>query len=283
MTLSAPKAPLFSPEQDMMRLKRMSRLLSLFCLVLIVVLPPLFAWFWAVATPAQLAARINLPADAVQGPLMLWQRVAGGCVSAVPLALLLAGLWQARKCLAVFAGGHIFTLQAATALRQFASFATASFASSFLASTVLSTLLTFNNAPGGRQISVGISTDQALALFFAGMVWLMAAEPETLPPPVRMTAPPALPAIRIHICAGRISYAMVVESNGRNPTLRESIRQMAYRAVTMCIFIADWTTDYDCAVPMHRSVGGVTPAKKRTLPVLKINGVAINLRTNIIS
>ena len=87
MTLSAPKAPLFSPEQDMMRLKRMSRLLSLFCLVLIVVLPPLFAWFWAVATPAQLAARINLPADAVQGPGMLWQRVAGGCVSAVPLAL----------------------------------------------------------------------------------------------------------------------------------------------------------------------------------------------------
>lgn len=175
MTLPASKPSLFSPDQDMQRLKRMSRLLSLLCLVLIVALPPLFAWFWAVAAPAQLAARINLPADVVQNPLMLWQRVAGGCISAVPLGLLLAGLWQARKCLGLFADGQIFTLQAVTALKRFASLATASFASSFLASTVLSTLITFNNAPGTRQISIGISTDQAIALFFAGMVWLMAA------------------------------------------------------------------------------------------------------------
>lgn len=175
MTLLASKPSLFSPDQDMQRLKRMSCLLSLLCLVLIVALPPLFAWFWAVAAPAQLAARINLRADVVQGSLMLWQRVAGGCVSAVPLGLLLAGLWQARKCLGLFADGQIFTLQAVTALKRFACLATASFASSFLASTASSTLITFNNAPGTRHIAVGISTDQALALFFAGLIWVMAA------------------------------------------------------------------------------------------------------------
>lgn len=153
----------------------MSRLLALACWVLMVALPPMFAWFWAVATPGQIAARINLPVDVIQGSLMLWQRVAGGCVSAVPLALLLAGLWHARKCFGLFAQGQVFTLQAVVALKRFASLATASFASSFLVSTVLSTLLTINNTPGTRQISIGVSTDQVIALFFAGMVWLMAA------------------------------------------------------------------------------------------------------------
>ena len=175
MTLLTPKTTSFLPGQDMLRLKRMSHWLSLLCLVLIVALPLLFAWFWATAAAAQLAARIHLAADVVQGPMMLWQRVAGGCVSGVPLALLLAGLWQARKCLVLFANGQVFSLQAVTALKKFAGLATASFASSILASTVLSTLITFNNAPGTRQVSIGISTDQAIALFFAGMVWLMAA------------------------------------------------------------------------------------------------------------
>ena len=159
----------------MLRLKRMSHLPSLLCLMLIVGLPPLFALFWAVATPAQLAVIINLPADVVQGPLMLWQRVAGGRVSAVPLGLLLAGLWQARKCLGLFAGGQIFTLQVVAASKRFASFAKASFASSFLASTELSTLIFFNKALGTRQISIGLTTNQVIALFSAGMVWLMAA------------------------------------------------------------------------------------------------------------
>jgi Protein of unknown function (DUF2975) len=160
---------------NLQRLQRLSRLLALTCWVLIVVLPPIFAWFWAVATPAQLAARVNLAADIVQGSLMLWQRVAGGCISAVPLGLLLAGLWQARKCFGLFAQGDVFTLPAVIALKRFASLATASFASTFLVSTALSTLLTINNVPGTRQIAIGVSTDQVIALFFAGMVWLMAA------------------------------------------------------------------------------------------------------------
>jgi hypothetical protein len=169
------KQPVSLAQADLKRLQRTSQFLTLICWVLIIALPPLFAWFWAVATPAQLAGRVNLPADTVQGALMVWQRVVGGLISAVPLGLLLAGLWHARKSLALFATGQIFTLQTAFALRRFASFATASFASSFVASTALSTLLTINNMPGTRQIAIGVSTEQVIALFFAGIVWLMAA------------------------------------------------------------------------------------------------------------
>lgn len=96
---SHPSSPPVSPaDPNLQRLQRMSRLLATACWVLIVTLPPLFAWFWAVAPPALLASRVNLQADIVQGSLLLWQRVVGGCISAVPLGLLLAGLWQARKC-----------------------------------------------------------------------------------------------------------------------------------------------------------------------------------------
>ena len=175
MTSPISTLPVTPLEPNMQRLQRLSHMLALACWVLILALPPLFAWFWAVAPPDQVAARINLPTDAVQGPLMLWQRFAGGCISGVPLALLLLGLWHARRCFGLFAGGQIFTLQAVIAMRRFACLATASFASSFLASAVLSTLITFNNRVGTRQLAIGVSTDQVIALFFAGMVWLMAA------------------------------------------------------------------------------------------------------------
>ena len=66
-------------------------------------------------------------------------------------------------------------MRAVTAMKRFASLVTASFASSFLAATALSTLITINNAPGTRQVAIGISTDQAIALFFAGLMWVMAA------------------------------------------------------------------------------------------------------------
>ena len=163
------------PDSNLQRLQRISRLLAWACWVLIIALPPLFAWFWAVASPAQLAMRISLPGDVVQGPLMLWQRVAGGCISAVPLVLLLLGLWHARKCFVLCAMGQVFNRHSVSALQSFAALATASFASSVVAETVLSGVLTLGNAPGARLLTVGLSTDQAFALFFAGVVWLMAA------------------------------------------------------------------------------------------------------------
>jgi len=174
MTSHHTKPPVSQPTRDLQRLQRTGRLLAFACWVLIIALPPLFAWFWVEASPAELAARVNLPADALQGPFMLWQRVLGACISAVPLGLLLVGLWQLKKCLVLFAAGQVFTLRSVSALQSFAGLATASLASSVLAGTALTVLLTFSNAPGTRQLAVVLGTDQVFALFYAGMVWLMA-------------------------------------------------------------------------------------------------------------
>jgi len=83
-------------------------------------------------------------------------------------------LWQLKKCLVLFAAGQVFTLRSVSALQSFAGLATASLASSVLAGTALTVLLTFSNAPGTRQLAVVLGTDQVFALFYAGMVWLMA-------------------------------------------------------------------------------------------------------------
>ena len=175
MTTAPATAVILPLDVNSLRLQRISRYLALACLGLILLLPPLYAWFWVTASPGQLATRVNLPAGVVQGPLMLWQRVVGGVISAVPLGLFLAGLWQARKCFGLFAGGHVFTQLAVQALKRFAMLVAASFAASLVINTALSGLLTIYNLPGTRQVAIGLSTDQAFTLFFAGMVWLMAA------------------------------------------------------------------------------------------------------------
>jgi membrane protease YdiL (CAAX protease family) len=160
---------------DARRIQRLSKWLASACLALIVVLPIAVVIYWAVTDPAELAARGNLTTGAIQAPLLAWQRVAGAVVTEIPLALLLIGLWQARKCFKLFAAGRVFTADAVRCLRQFAGWVMVSVAAGIVAGTVISVLLTVHNPANMRHLAVGIGSDQIFTLFFAGMVWLMAA------------------------------------------------------------------------------------------------------------
>ena len=59
------------------RIRRISRVMALACLALIVMLPVALVYYWATASVPALAAQGNLRASDIQGPLMLWQRLAG--------------------------------------------------------------------------------------------------------------------------------------------------------------------------------------------------------------
>jgi Protein of unknown function (DUF2975) len=130
--------------------------------------------YWASASAADLAVQGNLPANAIQGPLLLWQRVAAATVTGVPLALLLLGVWQAKRCFAQFAQGHVFTAQATGYLRRVAGWVAAAALAAIVAGMVVSVLLTLNNPPGMRSLAVGVSSNHVFTLFFAALVWLMA-------------------------------------------------------------------------------------------------------------
>lgn len=157
------------------RIQRLSRILAVSCLLLITLLPIAVAIYWSVADAGALAVRANLPPGAIQGSLLTWQRIVGGLISEGPLALLLVGVWEARKCFKLFSAGQIFTTESVRYLRRFAGWAMVSVAAGIVAATAISVVITLNNPPGMRRLAVSIGSDQVFMLFFAGMVWLMAA------------------------------------------------------------------------------------------------------------
>lgn len=157
------------------RLQRASRMLAYVCLGLMLLLPLAVIGYWLLADSATLAVRAQLPHNAIQGPLAGWQRWAGALVTLVPVALLLTGLAQARRCFLLFAAGEVFSLRTVLCLRRFAGWTMGSVGATIVAGAAASVLLTLNNAPGLRHLALSIGTDQLFLLFFAGMVWLMAA------------------------------------------------------------------------------------------------------------
>ncbi len=158
------------------RVLPLSRLLACFCKALLLLLPIAVAAYWSLADDASLAVRAaNLPPAAIGAPLAPWQRVAGALLMALALLPLLIGLWHAQRCFAQFAAGQIFTRGAVKALQRFAGWTLVSVMTSMLSAAATSVLITLHNPPGLRHIAVGIGTDQVFSVFFAGMVWLMAA------------------------------------------------------------------------------------------------------------
>ena len=157
------------------RIRRISRWMVLACWALLITLPLALVAYWAMASEAMLAGHANLPAQAVAAPLALWQRVAGGVVMGVPLTLLLVGVWQARRCFTLFASGQVFTRQTTELLRRFAGWVAWAALAALLSGSACSVLLTLNNPPGQRHLSISIGSDHVFTLFFAGLVWLMAA------------------------------------------------------------------------------------------------------------
>lgn len=157
------------------RIQRLSVLLARSCLALVVGLPVAVVVFWLIADVAGLAVHAHLRELVIEQALSLWQRLGGAGITLIPLGLLLAGLWQVRRCFQNFATGHYFELSTVRHLRHFAAWSCASVLASFVATPALSVLLTTHNAPGHRQLALSIGSDQLFTLFIAGMVWLIAA------------------------------------------------------------------------------------------------------------
>ncbi len=170
--MSTPPVP--AARDHLQRIRRVSRLMVAACVALVLLLPVLFVVYWATTSAPELAQQGNLASSAIQQPLQAWQRWAGAAVTAVPLAMLLTGVWQAKRCFAQFAQGQVFTQDATAHLRRFAGWVAAAALSAIVAGAVTSVLLTLGNPPGARQLAVGINTNHLFTLFFAALVWLMA-------------------------------------------------------------------------------------------------------------
>ena len=74
--------------------------------------------------------------------------IAAAAITAVPVGVLLFGLWQVRALFLNFVDGHVFTLASARLLRDFAGAVLAQAILGPLSSTALMLAFTLNNPPG---------------------------------------------------------------------------------------------------------------------------------------
>lgn len=160
--------------------RRLSRVLSAGCLLAIVVAPLAVVWLWATADAAALYRSLSgggMAVDAARllAPVDPWQRAAGAGLSLIPVGLSMMALARARRCLDRFAGGVCFDPAVVTGLRGFAGWSALSVAVGLVLQAPLSALVSLNNPPGERFVSLGIGSEQIYSLFFAGLVWLIAA------------------------------------------------------------------------------------------------------------
>lgn len=163
-----------SPAPRLQRIRHQSRWMARACTILMVTLPLALVFYWATTSAPQQALLHSLPGSALPIPFQTWQRWACGLVNAVPLCMMLLGLWQARRCFAQFANGQVFTVLATQHLRRFAQWVAAAAVAAIVAGAATSVLVTLHNPPGMRHLAISVSSSHVLTVFFAALVWLMA-------------------------------------------------------------------------------------------------------------
>ena len=103
--------------------------------------------------------------------------IAAAAITAVPVGVLLFGLWQVRALFLKFADGQVFTLASARLLRNFAGSVLAQAILGPLSSTALMLAFTLSNPPGNRQLVITLSSHDYLALIVGGVLlavsWVM--------------------------------------------------------------------------------------------------------------
>ncbi|MCF1505578.1 DUF2975 domain-containing protein [Afifella sp. H1R] len=168
------------PREAAWRIRLLCRALAATCLIVAVTLPATILLMWmfqdgetlyraALSDPsAQISAHV--PHD-----LALWQRLAGAALTLIPAAITAVGLLRARRCFRLFAAGTYFDPEVVRGLRGFAGMTAVSVALGLLMRAPASAVISLSNPPGERFVTLGLASGDLRDLFFAGMVWAIAA------------------------------------------------------------------------------------------------------------
>jgi hypothetical protein len=155
------------------RIVRLSRWMSRLCLASAVALAVGLVIYWLV-TPTELVFQhAGMPGFPVWD-IGFGVRLMGILISAAPLACLIYGLLQARRCFDASAAGGFFTAEPARGLRSFAIAIVVSTALKPIAGALLSVLLSWSSQPGRKTLILSVSSDTLLALIFAGLIAVIA-------------------------------------------------------------------------------------------------------------
>lgn len=150
------------------RIRRLSAVLHLACyagLAGLMIIPVLLVASPMLTTDLALA-RFGSIFDA---PPVAWQHLGLVGCAMVALAGLALALWHLSRLFAQYRLGHVLTDGAAGSLRRLGAALIAAAPLSVLAETGAVLVLTAQNAPGTRQLSVALSSDHYALLLFGGV------------------------------------------------------------------------------------------------------------------
>jgi len=115
-----------------------------------------------------LLARLGQVGSAL--PLTPAARLAAAAIFAVPVGVMLWGLWQVRALFRGFAEGRVFTEDAARRLQLFGVAVLAQAPLGPLTATLLALTLSLANPPGQRLLLVAFSLNDYFALIIGGVL-----------------------------------------------------------------------------------------------------------------
>ncbi len=168
---------LATPSPSASRLRRFSSAMAQVTAVGIVLIAVAMALVFLIPdwTRTFLIARVGQPGADV--PLTPGRLMAGAAVTAVPIGVLLYGLWQARALFRAFAQGRVFTIESARRLHLFAGAVLAQALLGPASSTGLLLAFTLSNPPGQRLLGIALSVNDYVALIVGGVLlaisWVM--------------------------------------------------------------------------------------------------------------
>lgn len=166
MALSDPVSP---------NLVRVSRIMSVMATLGMIVVPVIIAAIFLYPGATQfLMLNISHVGEKLTEAVPIQHRIDALFCEVVPLGFTVWALWSLRQLFSNFANGHVFS---AEPLRHLNNVATALFLgvlADFVMEAPISYLLSLHNPPGHREISLSFGSNDAVWLFIAGTVLVIA-------------------------------------------------------------------------------------------------------------
>jgi len=157
-----------SHPETILRLQRLARIMALattagIAAVVLLTLAGLMIPDW---TRNLLLAKLGLAG--IDLPVSPSARLTVAIIIAIPVGVMLYGLFAVRALFNEFAAGHLFTARGAHYLQIFAATVLAQAPLGPLTTLALTAALTFANPPGQRMVAVAFSLNDLFALIIGG-------------------------------------------------------------------------------------------------------------------
>ncbi len=156
-------------------LRRRSRVLARMCLVLAAGLPVLLVMHWLEGGIGGLAERLTGPLEGAEfrPDPAAFQLALAVALAMLPMGAVGMALLAGRRCFLAFADGGWFTEAPAKALQACGRWSFIAAGLGLVMPTVLTLVLTLHAAPGGRILSITLSSETLLGALAGGMLWLL--------------------------------------------------------------------------------------------------------------